>query len=142
MCVCEHTFCTGLRWVSSVHTAKTRQDIRNHNTNTPSGLSNELAIRRSQIQVPPRLTTACIRLTPTHSTHSVTEHVVLQSRDSRTRSLRAWVTVSLVFPPFMIMAFFTFSVSLGSLFCRKRLERLVFGFLTHKIKIQSDYRLF
>lgn len=46
-----------------------------------------------------------------------------------TMSLRAWVMVWLVFPPFIIMAVFTSSISLGALFSKKRLERFVLGFL-------------
>lgn len=40
----------------------------------------------------------------------------------------------LVFPPFIIMAVFTSSTSLGARLSRKRFERLVFGFLAKKIK--------
>lgn len=46
-----------------------------------------------------------------------------------TMSLRAWVMVWLVFPPFIIMAVFTSSTSLGALLSKKRLERFVLGFL-------------
>lgn len=54
-------------------------------------------------------------------------------------SLRAWVTVWLVFPPFMIMVFFPSSLSLGALLSKKRLERFVLGFLTIK-KAQGKVR--
>lgn len=48
-------------------------------------------------------------------------------------SLRTRVTSWLLFPPFMIMAVFTSSTSLGARLSRKRFERLVFGFLVkHK----------
>lgn len=46
-----------------------------------------------------------------------------------TMSLSARVMVRLVLPPFMIMAVFTSSTSLGARLSRKRLERLVLGFL-------------
>lgn len=46
-----------------------------------------------------------------------------------TMSLSACVMVRLVLPPFMIMAVFTSSTSLGARLSRKRLERLVLGFL-------------
>lgn len=60
---------------------------------------------------------------------------------SLTMSLRAWVTVWLVFPPFMIMAVFTSSVSLGALLSRKRLERFVLGFLREHTNTWGDDKL-
>lgn len=49
-----------------------------------------------------------------------------------TTSFSAWETVSLVFPPLMIMLLFRPSISLGSRLSRKRLERFVLAFLGEK----------
>ena len=56
-------------------------------------------------------------------------------------SFRACVTVWLVFPPFMIMAVFTSSTSLGALLSKKRLERLVLGFLGIHTNTEGDDKL-
>lgn len=56
-----------------------------------------------------------------------------------TISLRTRVMSWLVFPPFIIMAVFTSSTSLGARLSRKRFERLVFGFLVKHN--QSNYCL-